>query len=97
MIRHVVLLHWKEAITAEQLDKVNNAMRLLPERVPGIRGIACGADLEIFPGNANYVLMLDFDNEADLKGYVEHPAHQELLAEVTGPLLESWATAQITL
>ncbi len=97
MIRHVVLLHWKEALSAEQLTKVNTAMGELPKRVPGIKAINYGADLEVFPGNANYVLMIDFDNEADLKGYVDHPAHQELLAEVTGPLLDSWATAQFQL
>ena len=97
MIRHIVLLDWKAPISDAQLSKVNAAMAQLPEQVPGIVSIAYGADQDIFPGNANYVLMLDFANEDDFKAYVAHPAHQALLADVTGPLLESWKTAQIAL
>jgi len=41
--------------------------------------------------------VLDFENEDDFKNYVMHPAHAELMESVTGPLMESWSTAQIAL
>ncbi|HCS28636.1 MAG TPA: stress protein, partial [Spongiibacteraceae bacterium] len=66
-------------------------------RVSGIVNSSFGADLSIFPGNADYMLVLDFENEDDFKNYVMHPAHAELMESVTGPLMESWSTAQIAL
>lgn len=97
MIRHVVLMKWKEAITDEQLAKVNAAFTEMPNRVSGIVNSSFGADLAIFPGNADYMLVLDFNNEENFKNYVMHPAHAELMESVTGPLMESWSTAQIAL
>ena len=95
MIRHVVLMTWKDAISDEQLARVNEAFRAMPERVPGIVNSSFGPDLSIFPGNADYLLMLDFESEEDFKNYVAHPAHAELMESVTGPLMASWATAQM--
>lgn len=97
MIRHIVLLDWKTPLSEEQLTTVNAAMAALPEQVEGIAAIAYGPDQEIFPGNADYALMIDFVDEAAFKAYVPHPAHQALLEQVTGPLLEGWKTAQIAL
>lgn len=95
MIKHVVLMKWKAAITDEQLAKVNAAFTDMPNRVSGIVSSSFGADLSIFPGNADYMLVLDFETEDDFKNYVMHPAHAELMESVTGPLMESWSTAQI--
>lgn len=97
MIRHVVLLKWKETISEAQLAKVNAAFTDMPNRVSGIVNSSFGADLSIFPGNADYMLVLDFENEEDFKNYVMHPAHAELMESVTGPLMESWSTAQIAI
>lgn len=97
MIRHVVLMTWKNPITDEQLARVNEAFAAMPERVPGIVNSSFGPDLALFPGNADYQLVLDFESEDDFKNYVAHPAHAELMESVTGPLMASWATAQIAL
>ncbi len=97
MIRHVVLLTWKEGVSDEQIAKVNEAFTALPEKVPGIVNNSFGPDLSIFPGNADYVLILDVENEDDLQAYVAHPAHTELMESVTGPLMASWATAQLSI
>lgn len=97
MIRHVVLMTWKDAINDEQLARINDAFSAMPERVPGIVNSSFGPDLSIFPGNADYLLVLDFESEDAFKQYVAHPAHAELMESVTGPLMASWATAQIAL
>jgi hypothetical protein len=97
MIKHVVLMKWKEPITDAQLATVNAAFTDMPKRVSGIVSSSFGADLSIFPGNADYMLVLDFANEDDFKNYVIHPAHAELMESVTGPLMESWSTAQIAI
>ncbi len=95
MIRHFVLLKWNQVLSEEQLTTFNAAYAALPKQIPTIRNIAHGPDKQFYPGNYDYVLMLDFDNKADLDEYVASPAHAELLEKIVGPFLEGWAIAQI--
>ena len=94
MIRHIVLLTWKEGVTQEQVDVVTSAFRQLGEQLEEIVSYSFGQDAGIYRGNADYVLVAEFRNESDLKAYVVHPAHQELLSRVTGPILESFQSIQ---
>lgn len=97
MIRHFVLLKWNQEISAEQLATFNEAYAALPRKIPTIQNICHGADQGFYPGNYNYVLMLDFKNKDDLDNYVASPAHAELLEKIVGPFLENWAISQIAL
>ncbi|WP_372749268.1 Dabb family protein [Litorivivens sp.] len=95
MIRHFVLLKWNQEIDDAQLEIFDKAYAALPEKIPTIQNICHGPDKNFYPGNFNYVLMLDFNNKDDLDNYVASPAHAELLEKVVGPFLEGWAIAQI--
>ena len=53
-----------------------------------------GADAAIFKGNASYALVAEFESEEDLKVYARHPEHQALLADLAGPMLESFQSVQ---
>lgn len=97
MIRHLVLLRWKENTPEHAVAAVDQAFAELRQQVPQIKQLSYGADAGIYRGNADYVLIADFASEADLRSYVNHPAHQALLEKVTGPLLASWSSAQIEL
>lgn len=96
MIKHVVLLTWKENVLQEQVDAVTAAFRALGDEMEEIVGYEFGQDAGIFKGNADYALVAEFQNEADLKTYVFHPSHQELLAKVTGPIMESFQSVQFS-
>jgi hypothetical protein len=96
MIKHVVLLTWKDGVSQEQIDKVTTEFRILGDEIEEVAGCEFGQDAKIYKGNADYALVADFNNEADLKAYVVHPKHQELLARVTGPILESFLSVQFT-
>lgn len=97
MIRHFVLLKWNQDITEEQLAVFDAAYADLPNKIPTIQTICHGADQNFYPGNYDYVLMLDFLNREDLDNYVASPAHAELLEKVVGPYLEGWAIAQLAI
>jgi len=96
MIKHVVLLTWKEGVSQEQIDAVTVEFRALGEEIGEVSGYEFGQDARIYRGNADYALVAEFKNEEDLKAYVVHPRHQELLARVTGPILKSFLSVQFS-
>jgi Stress responsive A/B Barrel Domain len=94
MIKHVVLLNWKEGTAAEDVAAVDVAFAGLREQIPQIVSYEFGADAGFYRGNADYALVAAFASEEDLRTYVTHPGHLALLKEVTGPILESFQSAQ---
>jgi hypothetical protein len=95
MIMHIVLLHWNDYADETAIRKVTDAFDKLPSLIPEIKSCRHGSDAQIFSGNADYVVAMEFANEADLKTYVFHPEHQRLLKEATGPILASYSGAQL--
>jgi len=94
VIKHVVLLNWKDGVSQEQVAAVTAAFRDLAAEIDEVVSYSFGADAGIYRGNADYALVAQFRDEADLKAYVVHPKHQELLAKVTGPIMESFLSVQ---
>lgn len=94
MIKHIVLLTWKAGVSQNQIDTVTSAFNDLGKEIAGVVSYSFGQDAGIYRGNANYAFIAEFRNEADLKAYVVHPSHQELLSTVTGPILESFQAIQ---
>jgi len=97
MIRHVVLLSWNEKVTDAAVQAVTDGLEALPGQIPEIRSYRFGADLGTNRRNADYVLVGDFESSADFETYVEHPAHVELMKNLTGPILGSYTAAQFEL
>ncbi len=94
MIKHIVLLSWKEGTSEEAVAAVTAGFARLRDELDEIKHYEFGPDAGIYRGNADYALIGEFDNEEDLKAYVMHPRHQALLAEVTGPILASFQSVQ---
>ena len=97
MICHVVLLDWNEACTDAAVQEVTDGLAALPGRIPQIRSYHFGPDLQVNDRNADYVLVANFENEADFRTYVDHPAHVALMKNLTGPILASFSSAQFEL
>ena len=94
MIKHIVLLHWKEGVSDAQIAQVSAGFDALRTRIPEIISYSFGQDASIFRGNADYALVATFHTEADLKAYVAHPDHQRFMQDVTGPIMESFQSIQ---
>jgi len=94
MIRHVVLLKWKENTPLQAIRELNDAFATLPALIPEIRQYQHGPDLGLYPGNADYLLVADFDSEQDFKSYVTNKKHREVMQNFSLPILESFHSAQ---
>lgn len=94
MIRHVVMLHWQPGTSAAAVAAVTEAFAKLPALIPEIKSYQFGPDLGLFEGNADYVLVAEFDNEQDFKDYSSHPDHIELMKAVTMPIMASFSAVQ---
>ncbi len=97
MIKHIVLLNWKQGVSKDQIDRVTAALSALKGELSALVSYEFGEDLGIYSGNADYALVAEFEDEAALKAYVGHPLHQALMSEVTGPIMDSFQSAQFQL
>ena len=86
MIRHTVLFKWTAAATQEQREAVQAELTALAPTVPSVRGFVIGADAGLAPGNFDFAVTADFDDEAGFFAYRDNPAHREIVARVIVPI-----------
>lgn len=94
MIKHIVLLSWKEGVSKESIESVTAGFSALRDEIPEIVSYSFGKDAGIYRGNADYALVAEFRTEAEFKAYVVHPSHQKLVSEITGPIMKSFQSIQ---
>ncbi len=97
MLRHVVLLDWRDGTTSDQVRAVVDALATLPARIPEIRSYHFGRDAAIAAGNSDFVVVADFDDRDAFMTYQEHPDHVAVLNEKIRPILASRAAVQFEL
>ena len=85
MVAHVVLLRIKPSLSDADREALLEAMRVAFSGVPQIRRVRVGKRLLIgrpyetqMAEHYEYSAIIEFDSEADLRGYLDHPQHQEL-------------------
>ena len=86
MISHIVLFTPRASLTAAERRTLVTALRGAVEGIPQIKRATIGKRLLLNrPGyetqmaeHYEYSAILEFDSEADLRGYLDHPAHNEL-------------------
>jgi hypothetical protein len=94
MIRHVVVFTWKPEATPDRIAQIVAELTKLSERIPAIKGYACGPDAGITDGNADFAVVADFDDEADFVTYRDHPEHKEIIARLIAPIIAHRAATQ---
>jgi len=95
MIRHVALFRWKPETTAGQRELVTTELARLPAIVPSIRSFVIGPDAGITPGNADFAVTADFDDEAGYAAYRDDPAHRAIIADHLAPAIATRTAVQI--
>ena len=86
MISHVVLFRPRASLTAAQRKLLIDALSRAVEGITQIKRATIGRRLLLNrPGyetqmaeHYEYSAILEFDSEADLRAYLDHPAHNEL-------------------
>ncbi len=94
IFRHVVLFRWRPESTRAQIDSLERALSALPGQVPQIRAYRYGSDAGLVSGNFDFAIVADFDDAAAFRAYVDHPAHQKLVALHVRPLTAERAAVQ---
>ncbi|OCG74609.1 Dabb family protein [Microbacterium sediminis] len=82
MIRHIVMVTVNGQTQDEKNQQTLKAATMLEGLVgvvPGLRKMSVFANVVDAPGNSDFVLVADFDDERALADYQTHPAHVEAL------------------
>jgi hypothetical protein len=86
MISHVVLFRPKPTLSHAERQAMIGALRRAVSGIPEIKHTAVGRRILLNrPGyetqmaeHFEYSAILDFETEADLRAYLDHPAHDDL-------------------
>lgn len=94
MLVHCVVVRFKPDVTPNQVAQLGAAIAALPGHVQGIRRAVHGADVGERVTNADYALVLEFDDVDAFLAYRDHPAHEALVQDHVRPLAASTAATQ---
>lgn len=94
MIKHIVLLTFKPSTPQQAIELISEGFDDLIKSIPEIHAFQHGQDARIFKGNADYALVAEFQTEAELKSYARNPKHQEFMARLIFPVIESYQCVQ---
>jgi hypothetical protein len=86
MISHIVLFRPKQTLSAAERRALIDALRRAVSDIPTIKRTSVGKRVLLNrPGyetqmaeHFEYSAILDFETEADLRAYLDHPAHTRL-------------------
>jgi hypothetical protein len=82
VLRHVVLLKFKDGTTNQQIKDIENTFCALPSKISAINDFEWGTDVSIDNRSEGFThcFVLTFLNEEDRGKYLPHPVHQELVS-----------------
>ncbi len=89
LLRHVVLIKFKDSATAADIQKVENAFRELPNKIKEIAAFEWGKNNSPEELNQGFThcFFVSFKNEAGREIYLPHPAHKAFV-EILKPVLD---------
>jgi heme-degrading monooxygenase HmoA len=80
MIRHVCLFSCVPEATSEQVAWLRREMAALADVIDGVISIEVQADIELREGNAQSIVISDFEDADAFYAYLVHPLHTQLAA-----------------
>src|SRR4051812_19261580 len=85
LLRHVVLLKFKDASTPADIKKVEDAFRDLPSKIKSVKGFEWGKNNSPEKINQDYThcFFVTFQTEKDRDEYLPHPAHKAFIDVLT--------------
>jgi hypothetical protein len=85
LLRHVVLIKFKDASTQTDVKKVEDAFRALPSKIKAVKEFEWGTNNS--PENINqgftHCFFVTFETEKDREEYLPHPAHKAFVDVLT--------------
>jgi hypothetical protein len=87
VLRHLVLIRWREGCPEEAVRAVEEVLSALPSQIPAVRGYLLGRDLHLNPTNSDFAIVADFENADAYRAYGNDPRHLGVIQE----LIEPWS------
>jgi len=89
MIRHILLIKFKDAAKPTEINKLKGLFEAIPEAIEGVTAVEWGLNNSPEGMNKGYThtVLMTFANEQGRQHYLPHPKHQAL-KQVFIPLLE---------
>ena len=81
MVKHIVFFKINADIAEgdKRVARAFDALRALPEKIDTVRSWEMGRNFSDRPIAVDYSLFSAFADKEELAGYIEHPAHQEVV------------------
>ena len=93
MVKHIILWKLKDEYSDSEKAEIKKGIKAglegLAGVIPGLVEIKVNADGRLASSNADVMLDSTFTDEAALKGYAGHPAHQEVANTRVRPFTET--------
>jgi len=80
MFRQVVMCRWADGASSEVKQGFRDAFERL-RSIPELLDLTWGEDAGHFEGNYDFVAVMDFEDFASARRYVEHPLHQSYVRD----------------
>jgi hypothetical protein len=80
MFRQVIMITWADGVSCEAKQAYRDALAGL-RAVPELLALTFGDDAGHFDDNFDFVAVMDFDDFAAARRYVDHPLHQSYIRE----------------
>lgn len=93
-IVHAITFRWKPDVDSQRVAELTEALRRYAASAGGLSLFACGEDLRLVEGNADYGIVAVFDSEDAFISYRNAEVHKALVESYLLPLLESRSGAQ---
>jgi hypothetical protein len=89
VLRHVVLLKFKNGTSEEQVGQIERAFCALPDKIDAIHDFEWGTDVSVenLQQGFTHCFVVTFLSEADRAAYLPHPAHKAF-GELLGPHMD---------
>lgn len=89
MIRHILLIKFKDSARLSEIEKLKDLFESMPEKIDGVVSVEWGTNDSPEGKNQGYThsVLMTFADEAGRQNYLPHAEH-EALKQVFEPLLE---------
>lgn len=82
MIDHILLMTLKPDAAASDVEELISALRRVSGDVDGVLSYRVERDAKLRDGNDDLAIVARFRDEASFRGYLGHPGHHAVLADL---------------
>lgn len=82
MVRHIVFFNFNENVTESNKTELIEGLKGLKDKIDLIRELEVGTDIAGTPKSYHLALSTLFDSFEDVKSYISHPIHEEVVGLV---------------